>query len=329
MINIAILKKPQESAISFYRTSPWLDLAREKKYFTLEFHPKAFTPDAARFFDVLICHRPGHINELSAIYVAKKLGIKVIVDLDDLLWQIPIGNEAWRFYDKNADDILSRALINADEITVSTRGLADQVALRFDKNPILLKNAIPPSLFYLHQEPKPFSEDEPIKILWRGSNTHAADLFTYRDAFVNSKRIEWHFFGATPWFFLEEYGGHLPNFVQHTHTTNILDYFDKLREISPDFVIVPLERNEFNWCKSEIAMLEAFLVGAGCIAPAWHEAFSQSEIKFENVDDLKRKIKVPNVTFNIERHSRLRQLDNQWLLTQHERNYTLQKLNLI
>jgi hypothetical protein len=333
MLNIAILKKPQESAITFYRLAPWLDLARDCRHLVKVMPATEFTPDTARFFDVLICHRPGHISDLSAIYVAKKLGIKVIVDLDDLLWNIPIGNEAWRFYDKNADDILMRSLINADTITVSTPALRDEVEQRFGKRPIVVRNAIPPSLFYLNRNPELIEietpegqKPKPIKILWRGSNTHAADLYTHRDAFVNSKRIEWHFFGATPWFFLQDYGGQLPDFIQHTHTANILDYFEKLAEIRPHFIIVPLEENAFNNCKSEIAMLEAWLVGAGCIAPEWQDNFAPSEIRFKNPDDLREKTKVPLVTFGIKVENRLDALQRYWNIAQFNREQILKEL---
>jgi len=326
MINIALIKKPQESALTFYRTAPWIELAKEERLLITEFKPTDFTTDTARFYDVLICHRPGNITELTAIYIAKKLGIRVIVDLDDLLWNIPIGNEAWRFYNKDADDLLMRALINADIISVSTPALRDEVEMRFGKRPIVVRNAISPSLFYLHEEPKQLEEEEPIKILWRGSNTHAADLFTHRDAFINSKRIEWNFFGATPWFFLEDYGGHLPDFIQHTHTPNVLDYFAKLAEIRPNYIIVPLEQNTFNNCKSEIAMLEAWLVGAGCIAPEWQDNFAPSEVRFKNPSDLKDKIKVPLVTFGRTPENKLNALQRYWEIAQFNRSQIIKDL---
>jgi len=73
-------------------------------------------------------------------------------------------------------------------------------------------------------------------------------------------------------------------------------------------------------------MLEAWLVGAGCIAPEWQDNFAPSEIRFKNQYDLREKTKVPLVTFGIQVENRIEALQRYWNIAQFNLEQILKEL---
>jgi hypothetical protein len=80
---------------------------------------------------------------------------------------------------------------------------------------------------------------------------------------ITGQNIEMIFFGYKP----EVVEAPNVSFVEHTQVGDMLAYFKKLLELQPDIVIVPLQFSDFNKCKSNNAMQEAFWAGALCVAP--------------------------------------------------------------
>lgn len=261
-MKLAILRKGQESAITYYRLTPWLELARQNNWQAHEFYPKQFTGDSAHLFDALIVSRPGSADELMAIVIAKNLGIKVIVDIDDLMWQIPVGNDAFRHYSPDVHDVLSRGLLWADAVIASTDALAKELQKEFDIEASVIYNRFNDRYI----KPKPPTDNKgKLRVLWRGSNTHHEDLYAFRDAFREFDNVQFEFFGPVPWYFLENRGGKLKNLIVHSFKYDVLSYFRKLAELQPDFMVFPLEDNPFNRAKSNIAWIEAIQTGAAFI----------------------------------------------------------------
>jgi hypothetical protein len=284
-MKIAILQKSQESAVSYYRVTPMYELARQYGHTIQDFQPKYFTFEQAHKFDVLFCHRPGSEDEILAIANAKTAGCAVWVDIDDLLWSIPIANHALQHYNPHAHETLHKAFHNADIITCSTQELADAVETEFAQHAHVVQNGWNdrPGSDYI----RPYQQGEKYKVLYRGSNTHQGDLYTFRDAFRQYENIDFQWFGATPWMMQRTYGGHLDKLHINTWTSSLRNYFSTIYQMGAQFFVFPLENNQFNRCKSNIAWIEATQAGAVAIVPKYMPEFADVPgIHFDHVDDL-------------------------------------------
>lgn len=268
MIKIAVLTKPIESATTFYRsTGVFGHLGRMmagQGWQVQNIGPKNFTPDTAAGYDILFAHRPVTDDEIRAIRNAKLSGAKIWVDIDDLLWQIPASNPARMAFGPGHAENLRKAMTHADVVTVSTSELAKQVKIEYNREAVVVPNAWNDYALPI-QEPAPIVENEKIRIVYRGSNSHDGDLFAHRDAFREYENIEFIFMGCMPWYFYTNYGGHMTTIVQEAWTNDIFSYFQRLIQLKPHFVVFPLEDNTFNRCKSNIAAIEATVAGAVCI----------------------------------------------------------------
>lgn len=278
MIKIAVLTKPIESATTFYRsTGVWGYLGREMAgngWQIQNIGPKNFTPDTAAGYDICFAHRPVTDDELRALRNGKLSGGKIWVDLDDLLWMIPVSNPSHSHFGPGARENLRKAMEHADVITTSTPELARQIKFEYNREAIVIPNAWNDYALPI-QEPAPIVEDEKIRIVYRGSNSHDGDLFAHRDAFREYDNIEFTFMGAMPWYFYTTYGGHMKTVIHEGWQNDIFGYFQRLIALKPHFVVFPLEDNTFNRCKSNIAAIEATIAGAVCIAPRYMPEFEK------------------------------------------------------
>ena len=268
-MKILILKKP-ESAVTHYRsTGVWGPLSRQYPDVHIALtEAKLLTPDVASCYDWIFAHRPGSESDVNAIYLVKRNGGRVWVDLDDLVWQIPGSNPAAQYYDNRTHEFLFYAIDAADVITCSTNFLADQIESTFGKPAIVIRNAW--NDYMLKQQPATIKQEQ-VRILWRGSNTHDGDLMAFREVFCDYPNVAWIFMGSNPWFLSKAHGGKLEHINHIPWDPNILNYYDTLGQIKPHYVIVPLENNNFNRAKSDIAALEACVFGAVPIVPRWLE----------------------------------------------------------
>lgn len=284
-MKLLILKKP-ESAVTHYRsTGVWGPLSRQFPDVQIALtDAKLLTPDIAGCYDWVFSHRPGTEADVNAIYLVKRNGGRVWIDLDDLVWQIPASNPAGQFYGQRVHEYLFHAVDAADVITCSTKFLADEIEKTFGKAAIVIRNAW--NDYMLKQQP-PTPKEEQVRILWRGSNTHDGDLMAFRDVFRDYSNVAWIFMGSNPWFLSEAHGGYL-KYVNHIPwDANILNYYDTLGQIKPHYVIVPLEDNPFNRAKSDIAALEACVFGAVPIVPDWAEWW-RYPVKYNDAADLQQ-----------------------------------------
>lgn len=272
-MKIAVIGKKIESAVTYYRaTVPIGEMCRSNGWQMAVFLPRDMTEDVLHYFDIVFLHRPIHPSEVSIIWLAKQIGVRVWIDIDDLLWKIPIANPASTMFTPNDRHELMKSMLNADVITCSTPAIAEAIQTEYDRQAIVLPNA-------WNERGGPISEyndkAERKTCLYRGSNTHDGDLYTHRDAFRKYDTIDFAFMGAMPWYFARSYGGNLPVIRHERWTDNVLSYFARIREINPTFFIVPLENNPFNVAKSNIAAIEATDAGAVTIYPSYLPEFAK------------------------------------------------------
>ena len=225
--------------------------------------------------------------EYNILTLAKSYGVRIVIDYDDLLQAIPGINPAAEYWGKEeTQDIATELITHAHLVTVSTDQLAGEFLSRFGVTAKVINNALDDSAFAVFPK-RTYDETKPIKVLWRGSNTHEGDLYTHRQAFREYPNMEFHFFGYRPEKLTTRYGGNLEAINYIPGEKLVSDYMIRLLAIAPDIVIVPLEDNNFNRCKSNIAWLEATWAGAVCLAPAYMPEFNRKGImNYENVNDL-------------------------------------------
>lgn len=215
--------------------------------------------------DIFFTNRPHTPALVKCISLAKACGKPVWVDVDDDLLTVPKDNKAFEFY--QADDTRKshvEALALADIVTVSTEALAE-VVRAVNPNVVVIPNSWNERL--LGDVTKDQAHGDAI--MWRGSDTHAGDLLKHGLAFrqVALKYPEWKFIfaGFRPWM-LEEVIP--PQQFLHVQNMDPIDLFSFMREVRAKIMVVPLNDNEFNASKSNIAWLEATATaGSVVVAP--------------------------------------------------------------
>lgn len=309
--------------VAWYRVnSPWAAVSKifreevQVDFLKLDASNPPKWPDLIEY-DLFFVHSPTHEKILKVLEECVFYGVKIWVDFDDLIFDIPTSNAAGRFFNKGTSQIaasaIAMAVANGGIVSVSTEALRENIIPRF--NGILptdihvIPNAADDVFHGFRPHRHPYS-DPPV-VLWRGSGTHDGDLASVRDAFrdfpIKKKDnkmtgIRYCFFGHLPWVFEKRYGGHLeiknikdlqgPSIANETALYfpwqgDMKTFRTQMRGFSADYVVVPLVDDAFNRSKSNIAWLEATEAGAVTIAPASLPEFaSQPVITYKSEADL-------------------------------------------
>lgn len=237
-------------------------------------------------YDILFLQRPAKTQDLELITYCKKFGIKVWVDYDDNLFQVP--NESRAFFDYAKPEVKKTMLTiikMADVVTVSTLNLKDFIdkISNTDKT-VVVPNALNDDWI---KPATSFNADSKV-ILWRGSETHCGDL-TYFTQFlydaIDVSEDEWHFLGYNPFTLTNT-----PLFskIKCYQGDDIMIYNDLLMSLKPRVMHVPLVDNPLNRAKSNIAWIEATYAGAVTIAPNWPEWQRPGVICYDTEEDYKK-----------------------------------------
>lgn len=271
-MKIGIAVKNTSSAVSFYRANgPLGNLSKHYKDINVKI---ILTPDwdSVVDCDVVFIHNPSTREDLELANVCKFFGIPIWCDMDDNIWEIPPYNPAHSFYkDNKACQVLSMS----DAVSVSTLELSKDVK-RFaqDKKSVVIRNAIPKALIdFCANNSKDVAK---TFLAWRGSATHDYDVMSNIESFrkIQSKIVESvgkcnvYLFGDPPNSLIADIysgkkWGNGSVFVKKT--TAINHYFSGLSKATAGYLYAPLEDNNFNLCKSNIAWIEASICGMACI----------------------------------------------------------------
>lgn len=289
-MRIAVLQPKYLDAVWYYRLLPWAFLARQTgaQFSALSVEAPFAFEAVIGSYDVLIISRPHTKGHFFAMEKAKEYGVKIIADYDDLIWEVPADNPSARSNEDENFQYNSIIMLSmADVVTVSTLELQTQIMDRFRKDSTVIRNALnewitPPDLS------GPRTPENEIRIAWRGSNTHKADLMGARQAFRDYEYVRFKFFGYRPDELLKQYGGNLST-LEHAHwMPSVKASFDAIRDWQPHYLICPLGNSTFNRCKSNIAWIEATAIGAVCIAPAYMKEFRVvPSIQYDTIAQLK------------------------------------------
>ncbi len=271
-LSIACFIPDEGDTTSFYRAmGPLAHMAKRNPHVELQIadirNPGSWWVDMVRS-DIVFVQRPGGPPQFEVIKQAKCASKKVWIDFDDDLLEVPMHNPAYDHYSiGQIKDLVQASVRAADLVTVSTLALANTVKQFLSPGAmcVVIPNAYDHDTFaWMRVDHTPREK----VLVWRGSMTHDGDLHPYAAGIIAAmkKHPDWKFqaFGGKPWMILKE----LEPSTWASERHPMLIYHHRLFALRPAAVVVPLEDNRFNQCKSNIAYIEATMAGANTIAPA-------------------------------------------------------------
>ena len=226
------------------------------------------TWDHAGFFDLAFFHRPFHPDVAQGIKAFKRLGVKIWVDYDDLLTAVPETNPAYSLYmNEHTQNAISSMLEDADILTASTQTLLENL-----DSPAPVKAVVPNGHdFSVFNTPRAFDPNGPKIVMWRGSESHRRDVMEFREpiekAIKDNPDWKFYFVGMQPSMLKP-----MPN-MRWVKPIERTVFEDGMALLKPRVMIVPLQDNLFNRCKSNIAAIHAVYAGAVPVVPdmdGWH-----------------------------------------------------------
>lgn len=212
----------------------------------------------ARDADILVVQRQLSDAVLDFLYRQRAMGKKIVCELDDDFWHLPMRNPAYRYYQAGGLMRLAQFIEAADAVTVSTEPLRQVVGTMHD-NVIVLPNAVDPDLadtILASDGTEPTPHSGIVRIGWSGSNFHEGDLDCAIDALITIARrpdVRLVFFGWVP----DRIARDVPVAKLERHPfvpTN--RYYHAVAALRLDIGLAPLCDNRFNESKSNLKYLE-------------------------------------------------------------------------
>lgn len=217
------------------------------------------------------CIEPFHVEVMKQCL---NMRVPVWYDCDDNLFEIPKDNPASATITPQLIQNHLFMMQHSDIISVTVQYLADMIAPKVGKTPIVIPNAIDDYVFTDWEE---FPEPDQDCMAWRGGASHMGDLldateeiWKFLEKTDSKKFIE--FMGYNPFWIEKGWPSNPKNFEGRTeHTPYIFNHYEYLltykQKIKPWAQFVPLTDNPFNRGKSNIALLEAAYAGAIPVVP--------------------------------------------------------------
>lgn len=255
-MKLSIIAPDNTDACYIYRGFPWEKLPIKVKSYSGKLGFQLW--QAILGADVVLLQRPWTSQQVGIAQTIKETGRKLIVDWDDRLDCLPDWNPNAHHF-KDCLPNLQKLASLADTVTVSSVALAGAAASWGAKRVVMVPNAIDVTFQGMQTHPR-----QPI-VLWRGSNTHSADLEEGREYLkAMNDTHEIVFFGDKPaWAYT----------LRHRHfaVSDYANYITTMNALAPEYVAVPLVDHPFNHAKSDVGAQEAFLIGA----KLWHNGVGE------------------------------------------------------
>lgn len=286
----------RHDATNFYRGTGPLGALSKKNYLpNVDFIPtlqSEYTYALAQLTDIGFFQRPSTSQELEAIRLMKRCGIPVIVDYDDLLFDVPTDNPAHRIYmNKNTQETIIAIMKEATAITVSTKELKRCIQIpkaSLNDKVFVVPNALDDLHLAFGRRMAPPKEQNRT-VLWRGSPTHERDVLEYAPEIggIAEKHsdISFTFVGWNPWFLTERMR---KKQAICSGALSVGEFMDFLYLTAPTWGMVPLHKSRFNLCKSNIGWIETTWAGGICLCPDWEEWRVPGAITYRNQTDFEK-----------------------------------------
>lgn len=225
--------------------------------------------------DMLILQRPYSEYHVGIIGQAQMMGIRVIIDLDDLLTDVPKHNPAYSLYQHNKNFVL-QSIRMADEIWVSTDFIKQELSV-YNKNIQVIPNALNDYIF----KSKPKFNFNNKTVFYRGGSTHQLDLLhkTSDLAMVMEDNPDWRFLflGIDDDHVFQDATSKLNN-VFVTNKIPIIQYYRHIEQLNAPIMICPLDEHKLNMAKSNISWIEGTFAGSAFFGKKSLPEFNMPEI---------------------------------------------------
>jgi len=222
-----------------------------------------------QFADIAFFQRPMSKESLPQIAMAKDLGLKIIIDLDDhnsIPETHPVAGEYEKRYDEGT---FIKIMMMADLVLTTTKYLKDHYSM-YSGNVHIVPNAI--NDYWLSG--RQFKKTKTVFI--RGGDHHEHDMYHYKDAIIDvmNNNQDWtlEVCGSNPIFLQQE----VKNY-KYAGDYNMHDYFAYILQSKASIFAVPLMDNKLNRGKSNISWQEATLSGACALTPDWFGLSGEAE----------------------------------------------------
>jgi hypothetical protein len=231
-------------------------------------------------YDVLMYARACGESAKTILDMAKAMNIKIIIDWDDNPFDFQPDHPdyiGWKLGDtpKTAKECAEMA----DAIIVTNKALAEKFS-EHNANVFVVPNAWDD---YTYPEQPTINPPNDVKqFFYRGASAHNWDVFTATFQFVRIARtfpnctIDFH--GYYAWWLVMDLG----NVRMHSWKP-LAQYFKGLKNHTHDVGLIPINNNDFNVCKSNIAQIEMTYAGIPTISPNYIEGFVGAT--YSNIDE--------------------------------------------
>ena len=226
---------------------------------------------------VVIFYRvPGFDNVMSLIEECRRLKIKTLWDVDDLIFDEEILKKSSTInsLDKkdkegviNGANLYRKAMLACDEGIASTSGLAKAMQEAGLKNVYVIENALDKETLNKVKSIRNYhsNKDNLIRIIYgSGTKTHNIDFMEAAPALAETLRKNPNvIFRYVGFLELPEYFTDIKDQIEHIPFCSYTEYLGHLADC--DISIAPLENFIFNDSKSNIKYLEASITGLASI----------------------------------------------------------------
>ncbi|MBS1189596.1 MAG: glycosyltransferase [Rhodocyclaceae bacterium] len=204
--------------------------------------------------DSIVIQHPTSARHLTALEIYRRYsGARCIVEIDDLITDIPRSSPHYRILGKEAGTRFRQALEIADQLVVSTQPLAEAFGC-WAREVVVQPNRLERSRWG-GVKAQPRTGSRKPRVGWTGSNSHVGDLRLLLPVVKKlAREVDWVFFGLC----LPE----LKPYAAEMHPpVAMAEYPRKLAELGLDVAIAPLEIHPFNEAKSALKILEYGILG--------------------------------------------------------------------
>lgn len=283
MTKVQLISNVPHGACSYYRT--YGVFPKLEKYAILKQPPEINWQDF-NYSDIIFIERPQDHNFLEIAELSKMYGLKVWVDYDDNLFCLPDWNPGKPFFDNRLNQqAMIESIKMADIITVATPAIKEAYS-KWNNNIKVIPNAFNDYNYELNYN----CSDKKI-IIWRGSDTHRGDIMPYSDQIWKLADSfddwQWQFLGKNLWYIIDN----IKNKTVHGET-DIIRYFDLIKNINPAIYIVPLDFCKFNESKSNCGWLEMTYAGSVTLAPDMPEWKRPGITNYKTPEEFEEKLKL-------------------------------------
>lgn len=204
---------------------------------------------------VFILQRPFTQDHCNLLILAKDMGVRIIIDLDDDLYNVTQDNPTYQMYEHHKNTF-AQCIGLSDELWVSTKSIGESCN---HPNTHIIPNAHNDYLFPVKQK-RPFTRNR--KVMYRGGGSHQGDVMEVADQFVKTinEHLNWIFiFCGDRFTYIEQRTKDNHHIVTGM---NIMQYFRYLHRENPSIMVFPLCNTKFNHGKSNISFIEGSYAGA-------------------------------------------------------------------